>query len=64
LDEAKSRFDQIRRDNPTFRSTIEDIIAEGDKVAVRLTWYMGEKPYSLYLFIVSSQVYGIIEWDR
>jgi hypothetical protein len=45
LDEAKARFDQTRRNNPTFRSIVEDIVAEGDKVAVRLTWYMGEKPY-------------------
>ena len=45
LDEAKARFDQTRRENPTFRSIVEDIVAEGDMVAVRLTWYMGEKPY-------------------
>ena len=45
LDEAKARFGQVIQENPTFRVTIEDMIAEGDKVAVRLTFYGEGKPF-------------------
>jgi predicted SnoaL-like aldol condensation-catalyzing enzyme len=45
FDEAKARFDQGRRENPTFQVAIEDMIAEGDKVAARMTWYRDGKPW-------------------
>jgi hypothetical protein len=45
LDEAKVRFGQIIQENPTFKPIIEDMIAEGDKVAVRLTFYREGKPF-------------------
>jgi ketosteroid isomerase-like protein len=45
LDEARARFGQTIQDNPTFQPTIEDMIAEGDKVAVRLTFYREGKPF-------------------
>ena len=44
LDEAKARFGQVLRESPTFRVTVEDIIAEGDKVAVRMIFYEEGKP--------------------
>lgn len=44
LGEAKARFEQALREDPTFQVVIEDIIAEGDKVAVRMTWYEEGKP--------------------
>ena len=44
LEEARARFAEMRQASPTFRVTIEDIVAEGDKVAVRLTWYREGKP--------------------
>ena len=41
LDKVKAAFGGF---DPTFRVTIEDIIAEGDKVAIRLIWYQDGKP--------------------
>jgi predicted SnoaL-like aldol condensation-catalyzing enzyme len=46
LDEVKARADQRRREHPTAWVAIEDMIAEGDKVAVRMTFYRGEKPWA------------------
>lgn len=44
LDEAKDYFARMFQENPTFRVTIEDVIAEGDKVAIRLIFYEEGKP--------------------
>jgi predicted ester cyclase len=41
LDEAKAAFGQP---DPAFRVTVEDMIAEGDKVAVRMTFHNEGKP--------------------
>jgi predicted SnoaL-like aldol condensation-catalyzing enzyme len=44
LDQAKSSFGEMLRTTPTFKAVIEDIIAEGDKVAIRMTFYEEGKP--------------------
>ena len=44
IDGAKTGFDQLFRENPTFQVTIEDVIAEGDKVAIRMIFYEDGKP--------------------
>ncbi len=43
---AKINFEQGFREFPTARVTIEDMIAEGDKVAMRVTLYIEEKAVS------------------
>ena len=44
LAEARGVFAQRRQRYPTLRVTVEDMIAEGDKVALRLVFYEGDKP--------------------
>jgi predicted SnoaL-like aldol condensation-catalyzing enzyme len=44
LDAAKAYFEQAFREEPSWRVTIEDIIAEGDRVAVRLTFHEKGQP--------------------
>ncbi len=44
IDEAKRAFADLRRTSPTFDVTVEDIVAEGDRVAVRLIFYENGKP--------------------
>lgn len=45
-DAAKANFEQGFREYPTTRVTINDMIAEGDKVAMRVTLYNEGKPAS------------------
>jgi ketosteroid isomerase-like protein len=44
LAEAEAAFGQMLRDDPTFRVTIDDMIAEDDTVAVRMIFYEKGKP--------------------
>lgn len=44
LEAAKAQFGQNFREYPTARVTIEDMLAEGDKVAMRVTMYNEGKP--------------------
>ena len=44
LEQAKECFREALRDRPTFRAAIDDTIGEGDKVAVRMTWFEKGKP--------------------
>ncbi len=44
IDDAKRAFADLRRTSPTFDVTVEDIVAEGDRVAVRLIFYENGKP--------------------
>ena len=45
LDAAKKRFAEVFRDkHPTWENKVEDIIGEGDEVAIRLTIYENGKP--------------------
>jgi predicted SnoaL-like aldol condensation-catalyzing enzyme len=44
LDEVKASWSQALAQYPTARVTLEDMIAEGDKVAIRLTTYVDDKP--------------------
>lgn len=46
-DAAKANFVQGFREYSTARVTIEDIIAEGDKVALRVTLYNESKPLAI-----------------
>lgn len=43
-EEAKAAIRQVLQADPTFRVSIDDMIAEGDRVAVRLTFHSGGKP--------------------
>jgi predicted SnoaL-like aldol condensation-catalyzing enzyme len=43
-DAAKAGFEQGFREYPNWRVTIEDMFAEGDKVAIRATLYNEGKP--------------------
>ncbi len=44
LSNAKVEFEKGFRENPTFRVAIEDMLAEGDKVALRVTAFSEGKP--------------------
>ncbi len=44
IDEAKRAFAELRRTRPTFDVTVEDIVAEGDRVAVRMIFYENGEP--------------------
>jgi len=46
LDAAKVYFEQAFREEPSWRVTIEDIVAEGDRVAVRVSFYVKGKPWA------------------
>ena len=54
LDNAKTRFAELFKENPGVTVTVEDIVAEGDKVAVRETLYVNGRPsahgISMYRF--------------
>ena len=41
---AKKAIDQNYKEDPTWKVVIEDIVAESDKVAIRVTWYSNDKP--------------------
>ena len=49
---AKEQFSKIIRDSPDLHATMEDIIAEGDKVAYRWTWREGGKVSSTGITIL------------
>jgi hypothetical protein len=42
--EWRSEFEEYAKAHPTFRIIIDDIIGEGDKVAIRATWLEEGKP--------------------
>lgn len=44
IEQAKKHYEELSRQHPTRRLSVDDIIGEGDKVAVRYTVLDGEKP--------------------
>jgi len=46
LDEFKTEMEKRMQEHPTWKVELEDTIAEGDKVALRQTWYVEGKPYA------------------
>jgi predicted SnoaL-like aldol condensation-catalyzing enzyme len=44
LEQAKKHYGELSREHPTWRLSVDDMIGEGDKVAVRYTVLDGEKP--------------------
>jgi predicted SnoaL-like aldol condensation-catalyzing enzyme len=42
-EQAKQRFQQGLQEHPTWRVSVDDVIGEGDKVAVRMTFFEEEK---------------------
>jgi predicted ester cyclase len=61
---VKQIFAALRSGFPDFQTTIEDLIAEGDKVAVRISWQgthkgelMGIPPTGKYVKVTEMQIY-------
>ena len=61
---VKQIFAALRAGIPDFQTTIEDLIAEGDKVAVRISWQgthkgelMGIPPTGKYVKVTEMQIY-------
>ena len=64
----KQIFAALRSGFPDFQTTIEDLIAEGDKVAVRISWQgthkgelMGIPPTGKHVKVTEMQIYRMTD---